>query len=77
MIQRQKVDCSSNKKLLIITGEEKMEKIIKFLREEDGMELSEYAVVGGILLVGAVAIITTWGGQINATYTAIVAAITP
>lgn len=54
-----------------------MEKIKKFFREEDGMELSEYAVVGGILLIGAVATIGLWGAQINATYTAIIGAITP
>jgi pilus assembly protein Flp/PilA len=52
-----------------------MEKIKKFLREEDGMELSEYAVVGGILLVGAVAIITAWGANIVETFTAITDAV--
>jgi pilus assembly protein Flp/PilA len=54
-----------------------MEKIKKFLREEDGMELSEYAVVGGILLVGAVGIITIWGTNIVTTFTAISGAISP
>jgi Flp pilus assembly pilin Flp len=45
-----------------------MGKVLKFFKEEDGMELSEYAVVGGLLLVGAVAIITVWGTNIATTF---------
>ena len=48
-----------------------MEKIKRFLIDEDGMELSEYAVVGGILLLGAVGIISIWGEQMAGIFTKI------
>ena len=38
-----------------------MEKIWKFIKDEDGLELSEYAVVGALILLGAVAAITRLG----------------
>lgn len=54
-----------------------MGKVLKFFKEEDGMELSEYAVVGGLLLVGAVAIITVWGTNIATTFGLIRDAVAP
>ena len=48
-----------------------MNSIIRFIKDEDGMELSEYAVVGGILLLGAVGIITLWGASLTSIFTSI------
>ena len=53
-----------------------MEKILKFFKDEDGMELSEYAVVGGILLAGAVGVILIWGQNIVGVFTTISDAVT-
>jgi Flp pilus assembly pilin Flp len=49
-----------------------MEKIIRFIKDEEGMELSEYAVVGGLLLIIAAGVIITWGGELNRVFGLIV-----
>ena len=71
------MECTLAKNIIFNREEEKMEAIIRFIKDEDGMELSEYAVVGGILLLGAVGIIATWGGNIADTFTRISTAVTP
>ena len=54
-----------------------MESIKKFIRDEDGLELSEYAVVGGLIILGTVAAIGLLGGQITAAFTKIMEKVTP
>ncbi len=39
-------------------------KVLQFLQEEEGLELSEYAVAGSLIVLGAVAAFTTLGGDI-------------
>ena len=54
-----------------------MESIKKFIRDEDGLELSEYAVVGGLIILGAVVAIGLLGDQIVNVFTRITAVVTP
>ena len=46
-----------------------MRKLRKFWTDERGLELSEYAVMVGLLLVVALAIILMVGGNINRIFT--------
>lgn len=41
------------------------ETVIKFLREEEGLELSEYAVAGSLIVLGTVAAFQLLGGNIS------------
>ena len=34
-----------------------MEKIIRFFKDEDGLELSEYAVMGALLILGVITVV--------------------
>ena len=52
-----------------------MEKIIRFFRDEDGLELSEYAVMGALIIVGVAATVTLLGARITAVITAVTAAM--
>ena len=52
-----------------------MEKIVKFFKDEDGLELSEYAVMGALLLVGLVTVITTLGDEIANVFSSITSMI--
>ena len=54
-----------------------MEKIVKFFRDEDGLELSEYAVMGGLIIQGLVAAIGVLHGAINGTLRQVATAVTP
>jgi pilus assembly protein Flp/PilA len=40
-------------------------KILAFLREETGLTTVEYAVAGGIIVVGLIAAFTTLGGKVK------------
>ncbi|WP_417529688.1 Flp family type IVb pilin [Marinobacter lipolyticus] len=40
------------------------EKVVQFIRDEEGLELSEYAVAGSLIVLGAVAAFTLLGGNI-------------
>jgi pilus assembly protein Flp/PilA len=53
-----------------------MEKIIKFIKDEDGLELSEYAVMGGLIVLGLVAAITVLHGAIDGNFRGIAGAVT-
>ena len=53
-----------------------MERIWNFLKEEDGLELSEYAVMGGIIIVALAATIGLLGDTIDGALNGIVTAIT-
>lgn len=54
----------------------KMEKIIRFFKDEDGLELSEYAVMGFLIIVTIVGAVTALRARIAAVFAAIVAALT-
>lgn len=41
------------------------EKVVQFLRDEEGLELSEYAVAGSLIVLGAVAAFTLLGENIT------------
>jgi pilus assembly protein Flp/PilA len=45
-----------------------MEKIKRFLKEEEGVTVIEYAVIAGLIIVASIVIITTLGGQIQAVF---------
>ncbi|TBW54347.1 Flp family type IVb pilin [Marinobacter halodurans] len=51
-------------------------KVSQFLRDEEGLELSEYAVAGSLIVLGAVAAFTTLGGDIATAIGKISAVIT-
>jgi len=40
------------------------EKVVQFIRDEEGLELSEYAVAGSLIVLGAVAAFTLLGENI-------------
>jgi len=40
------------------------EKVVAFIRDEEGLELSEYAVAGSLIVLAAVAAFTTLGETI-------------
>jgi pilus assembly protein Flp/PilA len=41
-------------------------KVVQFLRDEEGLELSEYAVAGSLIVLGTVAAFTALGTDITA-----------
>ncbi|WP_297796323.1 Flp family type IVb pilin [uncultured Marinobacter sp.] len=41
------------------------EKMVQFLRDEEGLELSEYAVAGSLIVLGTVAAFQALGGDIT------------
>lgn len=46
-------------------------KVVQFLQEEEGLELSEYAVAGSLIVLGAVGAFTLLGGNIATAITTI------
>ena len=49
--------------------------ILKFLRDEDGLTMVEYAVAGGLITLGAVGAFTLLGGSVSTKITAIDTAV--
>ena len=58
-------------------GEKNMERLWKFIKDEDGLETPEYAVMGALIIVGLVAAVAALRGQIVATFGLMEDAITP
>jgi Flp pilus assembly pilin Flp len=54
-----------------------MEKIKRFLKEEEGLEMSEYALMGALICVAAVTAIGLLSGAINGAFGRITSAIAP
>jgi pilus assembly protein Flp/PilA len=54
-----------------------MNKIWKFIKDEDGLELTEYAVIGAIIVLATVVSIGLLGGKINDAFDALQSKITP
>ena len=53
-----------------------MEAIRKFIRDEEGLETSEYAVMGTLIVIGLVAAITALNSAVDGGLRAIATAIT-
>jgi pilus assembly protein Flp/PilA len=49
--------------------------IAKFLNDEDGLTIVEYAVAGGLVTVAVAAMFVLLGGEVNARITALCAAV--
>jgi pilus assembly protein Flp/PilA len=45
-----------------------MNKIWKFIKDEDGLELTEYAVIGALIVIAVVVAITALSTQITAAF---------
>ena len=48
-----------------------MEKIWKFIKDEDGMEIVEYAVIGGMIIVGTIVTILLVRNEVTRVFNAI------
>ena len=46
-----------------------MDQIKRFFKEEEGLELSEYAIMAALVIAVAAAVITSVGTQISAVFT--------
>jgi pilus assembly protein Flp/PilA len=51
--------------------------VMKFVEDEDGLTVVEYAVAGGLISLAVVAAFTALGGQVAVVIDALTAAITP
>jgi Flp pilus assembly pilin Flp len=56
-------------------GETKMERLWKFIKDEDGLETPEYAVMGALIVVGLVATVILLRGSIIQTFSDMTSAI--
>ena len=50
--------------------------IKRFIAEEEGLELLEYAILAGVLAIGLIAAYTTFSGSINTALTSIGSSVT-
>jgi Flp pilus assembly pilin Flp len=57
-----------NQKPLIKKGSKKMKKLMAFLRDEDGLETVEYAIILGLVVAGTIGLVTSIGGWSNAQF---------
>ncbi len=51
------------------------EKVVQFIRDEEGLELSEYAVAGSLIVLGTVAVFITLGEEITLAIEKIITAV--
>jgi pilus assembly protein Flp/PilA len=52
-----------------------MERIIRFFKEEDGVTAIEYGLIAASIAVLIIAAVQATGGAVNATFTAVAAAL--
>jgi pilus assembly protein Flp/PilA len=52
-----------------------MEKLIRFFKDEEGATAVEYALMVFLIAVAIIAIVTTLGGRLSATFQSIVTAL--
>ena len=52
-----------------------MQKIMKFIKDEDGLELVEYAVIAALIVAAVIITIAALGAQINVRFQALLDAI--
>ena len=48
-----------------------MKKLMAFLKDEDGLETVEYAIILGLIVAGTIGLITTIGTWVNAQFTTV------
>jgi len=53
-----------------------MEKIMKFIKDEDGLELTEYAVMGALIVIALLAAVQMLTGAIGTAFTRIAGVVT-
>lgn len=71
------VEIATNYQNLLTKMETKMKKIMAFLKDEDGLELSEYAVMGSLIILALIIAITGLSGAIGDAFDRLTAEITP
>ena len=49
--------------------------VVKFVKDEDGLTIVEYAVAGGLVTVAVAAMFVTLGGEVNTKITALCTAV--
>ncbi|MCP3752652.1 MULTISPECIES: Flp family type IVb pilin [Pseudomonas] len=49
--------------------------VLKFIKDEEGLTIVEYAVAGGLITLGAVAAFVTLGGNVNTAITSLGCAV--
>ncbi len=54
-----------------------MKKLIRFLKDEEGVTAIEYGLIAALIAVGIIAAVTAVGGKLKATFNAIDVAMTP
>lgn len=54
-----------------------MEMIKRFVKEEEGLETVEYAIIAGLIVVGVILSVTAIGGYVAAKFTALETALAP
>ena len=52
-----------------------MERFLKFIKDEDGLETVEYAIIGGLIVVATIATIVSIGQWVSAKFDALLAAL--
>jgi pilus assembly protein Flp/PilA len=58
-----------------IYGGFEMEKLIRFFKDEEGATAVEYALMVFLIAVAIIAIVTTLGGRLQATFQSVVTAL--
>lgn len=53
------------------------EAVVKFIKDEEGLTVVEYAVAGGLISLAVVGAFTALGGQVGTVINALKTAITP
>ncbi|RJR32985.1 MAG: Flp family type IVb pilin [Desulfobacteraceae bacterium] len=53
-----------------------MKRIWTFIKDEQGLETVEYAIIGGIITIAAIATIRSIGTQVGVMFTSILGALT-
>jgi pilus assembly protein Flp/PilA len=62
---------NDNQKKIIFRRKERMEKIIRFFKDEEGLESVEYALLGVLIALGIIGGVTALAGWIDGTFTTI------
>jgi len=50
----------------------KVKKLIAFLKEEDGLETVEYAIILGLVVAGTITLVSTLGGWVEDQFQSVV-----
>ncbi len=52
-----------------------MEKLMRFFKNEEGLESVEYAVLGALIIIAIIAAVTALGGGVSGTFDTITAVL--